>query len=570
MTPTPASGGRLHSSHLCWLLASLLIVAATILFLLPNNLIIEWAIKLYGRGGAVTEKGIDLITATLFRLRLTLLLTGSSAVLLTFILRRSEHLMMQANASTNHPPRQIPISYPITKSILGLILVASMIRLAIGLVHIRDSLWYDELFTVKRYGLTNLSVIFGASGQQLPNNHILNSLLVRVSLGLGWNSEPGLRIWHLITSVLTIPAAAYLARVALLSRLTTAMLLLVLACSPVIDRFGSQARGYGLAIFLATCSLAIHLACIKSASRGKFALLILTNGLLGLANVFTLPLICGEILHLVVEAYWPKSFLRCHGHVSYNSHLLVLLISGLLVIGLHTFLLPSLVLNSIVFSSKAPLSITTLLQIPSAILTQSGNALVGIMLCVVVLLGVCIWKNDLLHYQAAIAILCVVGCGVAFAILSRMFMWRALAYLHVTSVVGLFFVVDAFVRRSRNARVIGLVCSLAVSSWGAFESISRPPLQDIRGLILEAQGMADGRIIWTSGSVGKVVDFYARIPVLQTIPSEPSLYLCFCTGLTDPVPELVKRRCMVAKRLIAEEEMSIYECAACDRAGGRR
>ena len=51
------------------------------------------------------------------------------------------------------------------------------------------------------------------------------------------------------------------------------------------------------------------------------------NVLLVLANLFTLPLICGEILHLVIESLHSGSTLRQRGHLLYDSHLFGLILS---------------------------------------------------------------------------------------------------------------------------------------------------------------------------------------------------------------------------------------------------
>src|SRR5262249_2594209 len=143
-------------------------------------------------------------------------------------------------------------------------------RLAIGSVHLGDSLWHDELYTIKHYGTASLGAIFGFSRDSSVNNHVLNSLLLRLSVALGWNSEVGMRAWNFLASTLTIPAAYFLGRVIGLRRVSLFALLSLVATSPVVDYFGAQARGYGLAIFLATLSLSLHLDCFKRPDRRRF------------------------------------------------------------------------------------------------------------------------------------------------------------------------------------------------------------------------------------------------------------------------------------------------------------
>ena len=109
---------------------------------------------------------------------------------------------------------------------------------------------YDELWTLQFYAGGSLAKIF--QDLATPNNHPLNSLLMKYSLLLN-GGEPSLVLFRLPpylagigSLLLMIPLAQYFTR----SRLGTLTALFLLAVNPWAILYSTQARGYSLQLFL--------------------------------------------------------------------------------------------------------------------------------------------------------------------------------------------------------------------------------------------------------------------------------------------------------------------------------
>ena len=383
---------------------------------------------------------------------------------------------------------------------------------------------------------------------------------MRLSVSLGLGSEAGLRSWNFVASVLMIPAMYFLGCRLGLKRPALIALLALVATSPVIDRYGCQARGYGLAILLTAVSLTLHFECCTRPSRAKIAVLGTVNVLLVLANLFTLPLICGEILHLVIESLHSGSTLRQRGHLLYDSHLFGLILSirrGLL---LHAFLLPSIFLNSIVFSSKGVPTIPLVLRLFSAPLVPSGSVVFGgVLLLVLFTYGISREKDER-ERSSSLAMHVVLGTCTLSAVVLHIFEFRAFAYLHAPTmallVLGLWHLDNS--KRLSVPMIPALVIACTI---GVYASVNRPPIQDYRGLIRKAKDRAAGCLLWTSGFGADGIEHYAAVPIPEEFPLGPSFYLSlFGSDKNDPLLATVKRRCKLVEQVRSEEPMAIYEC----------
>ncbi|HEY8460616.1 MAG TPA: hypothetical protein VIM99_09565 [Blastocatellia bacterium] len=542
-------------------MAVLCLAAFIVLKFVPDQTIFGWVIRLYSADGVISPEGRHLIEALLSRARMASVAGAGLGFGVGVMLWRAENAMERINQTRlNSLPRVEE------RNRANVILWASVAafcaaRLAIGSVHLGDSLWHDELATIKHFGTASLGTIFGFNGKNSMNNHVLNSLLLRLSVAFGWTSEEGMRIWNFLASTLTIPAAYYLGRVIGLGRVSLFVLLSLVATSPVVDYFGEQARGYGLAIFLATLSLSLHLDCFKRPSASKFIALHAVNVSLILANLFTFPLVCGQIAHLLIEGLHSNSGSRLHGYPGYRAHIFSLVSSAVFAIALHAFLLPTYLYDSIFHASKEPVTVSTVLRMLSATLNPYGSVAIGGALAIAL-----IWYAIArVHVESGkrirLALLAIILSGIGAGILAKAHELCAFAYLHVPIAATLAICADRLSRRSHLTSSITLASAAAFCLWGAYAAVNRLPIQDYRGTIRAAERLARGRLIWTSGLEGESLNHYAQAPVLKSLPRQPSLYLSLFDDLAnDEARNAVKKNCQAVERVPSQVSIVIYEC----------
>jgi hypothetical protein len=555
------SVNRLSASHISLALAAISLLMFLVVFLLDDQ-IITWAIKTYSRKGTVTPTGYNRIVGTLARAKTGFAAGGLSCAIFALILWYAERAMAKANFGRPFKSSSAESVFRIGILTGVIIFGLSALRFSIGMAHIGDSLWCDELFTVKNFGSPPIYNIFGFSQSSLPNNHILNSLLVKLSLTMGFTSEAGLRIWNFIASLLTIPAAYYLGSVLKLKRSSLLIFLAIISTSPVIDRYGTQARGYGLAILLATLSIALHLDCFSRPSKVRFSALLIVNTLLILANLFTLPLVCGQLLHLVIEGLYPNSQARIEGYMWYSQHMLTLVFSICVVIASYIFLLPFIFLNSMLAASRKQVSPSVILESFSWIFTQEGSVtLGGILLIVLVGYGL-LRKREKIETRASLALYCILFCGICVSMIAHIFQARAVAYLH-TAFIAILVLAESHLRRWRFTLPVTVVLVSFICIYGVYLSVSRPMIQDYRGMIQEAEKIANGRMMWTSGFASEGVEYYGDMVSVPTeFPDKPSIYLSFFDWVVknDDLQQRVMSKCQVMREYPSELKMAIYEC----------
>jgi hypothetical protein len=552
---------RFACSRLSFAVAVLSLSAFVIVLAIPSRSVFLWAARQYARDAELSPRRLALYSETLVRIRYATAAACVASFVAGLLLRAAELKIHDANQRISAIESPVGCHESADGKLFLLIVPFCLVRILIGFFHINDSMFVDELYTVKFYGYGSIGTIFGLNGVQLPNNHVLNSLLLRLSISLGLNSEVGLRCWNFAASVLTIPAAYYLGRRLRLERSGLMALLALVATSPVVDRYGSLARGYGLAILLTTVSLALHLECCCRPSRPKIMMLAMTNILLVLANLFTLPVAGGEVLHLVIAVMVPSSVLRLRGHPLYSLHMLGLMLSVILGIALHTFLLPPLVLGSILYRSHPSLTFSSVLQILSYPLIPNGSLILGGSL-MIVLLAYGISRKEGAEKLSSQAIYFVLGSGIGSAILTHVFESRAVAFLHVPTVAVSVLGVRRLCRHGRLSASTTPALLIA-SCLGAYGSVARPPIQDCRGAIRKAISRAAGRPVWTSGSVAELYEYYAPVLTPKQMPEGSSFYVNLGEfDASDPLLEVVKRTCRLVERIPSETSIAIYECEA--------
>ena len=115
------------------------------------------------------------------------------------------------------------------------------LALVLRLVAVDGDLWLDEIVTVDTYADSSFGTIF--SSYEGANNHLLNSILVHMSIGVFGYEEWAARLPALVAGVLTLPALYWVSR-GIFRRLPSLCTALALAVGYPHIYFSQNARGY--------------------------------------------------------------------------------------------------------------------------------------------------------------------------------------------------------------------------------------------------------------------------------------------------------------------------------------
>lgn len=131
---------------------------------------------------------------------------------------------------------------------LGLLTAITLLALALRLVNLGSDLWLDEIISVVVYGPMSLLQVIG--GYINFNNHLLNTLLMKLAIGVFGEHEWAIRLPVALLGTATIPAVYWVSRQLRFSRGISLGIALLLAVSYQHIFFSQNARGYiGLVFF---------------------------------------------------------------------------------------------------------------------------------------------------------------------------------------------------------------------------------------------------------------------------------------------------------------------------------
>jgi hypothetical protein len=136
----------------------------------------------------------------------------------------------------------------------------TFLGLALRLYRIDADLWLDEIAPVQDYG--SMGVLQVIATYTRSNNHLLNTLLVKLAVGVFGESEWAIRLPALLFGTLTVPALYWVARLAA-GPATAVVAALLMSVSYHAVFFSQNARGYApyvLFSLLATGALVQALA----------------------------------------------------------------------------------------------------------------------------------------------------------------------------------------------------------------------------------------------------------------------------------------------------------------------
>ena len=153
-------------------------------------------------------------------------------------------------------------------------------------------MWYDESYSFLHFVRPGWPLLFD---YPLPNNHVLHTLLVKLST-LVWGEHPvSLRLPAFLAGVASIPLTFILCR-KLGQKRSGFVAAMGMSVAPYLVLYSCMARGYSLVVCL---SLALALSALYVAGRSTWASLLVFSGLAAL-GLMTMPSMLFPIAGLVV------------------------------------------------------------------------------------------------------------------------------------------------------------------------------------------------------------------------------------------------------------------------------
>ena len=149
-----------------------------------------------------------------------------------------------------------------------LLLVLLLVSFALRIVRLNSGLWYDEIHTLNRFVLLPWSKII--TTMTIPNNHILYTLLAKLSITIFGEREWSLRLPAMLLGGIT-PLACCLVFRRRMGIMTAFMASFFLAISFWSVWFSQDARGYSAYILCAVLSQALFLDWADSRKKSTAA-----------------------------------------------------------------------------------------------------------------------------------------------------------------------------------------------------------------------------------------------------------------------------------------------------------
>lgn len=178
-------------------------------------------------------------------------------------------------------------------------LLGAIVAVAVALRALRldADLWLDEITPVLSYGeMPLLSVVTSYIGS---NNHLLNTLLLKLSLALFGPQEWAVRLPAALFGVLTVPAMYWVSRLAM-TRAASLCAALLLAVSYHHVFFSQNARGYAAYLFFSLLACGWLVKALQE-DRARYWVLYVAAMVLDFASLLTSGFVFAA--HILVGAF---------------------------------------------------------------------------------------------------------------------------------------------------------------------------------------------------------------------------------------------------------------------------
>ena len=169
--------------------------------------------------------------------------------------------------------------WPEIAILLGIMLAALIVRLA----NIDIPLTHDEAYMYNAFASRSFGHII--SNYHLPNNHVLLSLIIKVTTDIFGNHVWALRLPTILAGTLMIPAAYWFAK-GQYSRETATLAALFVAVFPVLVEYSVLSRGYSVMSLITLVLFTLGFYVIKKKNRFAWLVIAISSAL----GFFTIPI----------------------------------------------------------------------------------------------------------------------------------------------------------------------------------------------------------------------------------------------------------------------------------------
>lgn len=149
-----------------------------------------------------------------------------------------------------------------SKNAVWFLTAITVLALVLRLIQIGSDLWLDEITTVVDYSRLPLLQVFG--GYLNFNNHLLNTLLIKLSAGIFGEREWAIRLPVAFFGTAAIPVVYWISRQLGLPRLASLGVALLLAVSYYHLFFSQNARGYIGHVFFSVLASGLLLKALQT------------------------------------------------------------------------------------------------------------------------------------------------------------------------------------------------------------------------------------------------------------------------------------------------------------------
>jgi len=201
-------------------------------------------------------------------------------------------------------PRQLEPASDLSRTqALAAVAVITLVAIVLRYYKLGSDLWLDEITPIVDYA--HLGVVQVIGSYLRSNNHLLNTLLTKLSIGAFGESEWSVRLPAVLFGVATIPVFYWVARLAL-SRWASVAAAAVLAVSYHHIFFSQNARGYSAALFFALATSGLLIRAITDDKKWRWCLyaLCMFLGVASLAQtafVFAAHVVVGSITMILIR-----------------------------------------------------------------------------------------------------------------------------------------------------------------------------------------------------------------------------------------------------------------------------
>lgn len=186
---------------------------------------------------------------------------------------------------------------------------------AIGMMarsfYLTQPMRYDEAFTFVHFGSGRLANSFY---YPLPNNHVLNTLFIRLSTAVFGSAPAAIRLPAFLAGVLVIPLTFCLVRLLTASEQSGYLAAVLVAVYPYLLLYDTMARGYSLLVLLTLCLTIVGYRLIHhpSASLSAVGAIVVAIGLLDMPSILfpTLGILLWVVGALYMRGRKPTWILR--------------------------------------------------------------------------------------------------------------------------------------------------------------------------------------------------------------------------------------------------------------------